>query len=143
MKKILSLLMLLLAFSATAQTEVGKVAPLGSFAISIQKFDTYYLFKFKDSRYTTKTEIVECKLEGNEADLQKLYDQIVEKFETKSTGEFDMKFGDEDVKLNFEKNMGVMSLQFQKYIAKDIDAKVTQTSTYLTRKQVDKLFGKK
>jgi hypothetical protein len=142
MKKLITSLLLLIAFSVNAQTEIGKVAPLGSGFITLQKFDSYYKFEFKDIRYKTVDKKEEFKLAGTEEDLQKLYTFIMEKMEAKTTGDFDMVFGEDTVKLHFEKNMGTMSFQFKKYIAKSI-SEDTMDSTYMTKKQVDKLFGKK
>ncbi|KOS05349.1 hypothetical protein AM493_04365 [Flavobacterium akiainvivens] len=142
MKKIISLLFLLVVVSVNAQTQIGKVAPLGSGSIILEKYDTYYKFEFKDIKYQTKDVKASFMLTGTEEDLQKLYDAITKKMEAKEEADVDIAFGEDTVKLHFEKNMGTMSFQFKKYIAKSI-SEDTSDSTYMTRKQIDKLFGKK
>ena len=145
MKKIILLLALVVAQFANAQTktgeyvQIGKIAPLGAFAISIDKYPDSYRVSLKDQKFKELEKITHFSI--SEKEFEDLYSLIMSGFDSLPKDELVVELTQGTAWLRFEKNMGITSLQIKYSAEKNYD--FAAESNFLTKKQVTKLFGKK
>lgn len=146
MKKIIILLAFVFAQFATAQTktaesvQIGKIAPLGAFSISIDKYPDYYMVSFKDQKYKELEKTARFSL-FSEKEFEDFYSLIMTGFDSLPKDDLVVELSEGSAWLHFEKNMGVTSLQIKYSDQKNYA--LAAESSFLTKKQVTKLFGKK
>lgn len=119
---------------------IGKIAPMGSLTASISKSDNVYILAYKNVKYETieKAESFDM----TEKEFEDLYNFIITKFEAKKKEFVSLELGNAYIDLDFTKTMGVVSLKIYQHQAKGSDIIIGE-SPYFTKKQIQKLFGKK
>lgn len=144
MKKTLLLILLICSFSAFSQIKVLKNEQL----ISIGKANSVELYK-KNNKYTINYQDVDA---GNlntfrtfyfhdlNQDFAQFYKIISDGFIDMPTSEITLELPNDIVGLNFARNYGQITVQFVHYINKS--KKYIGKSPFLTKKNVDKIFGK-
>ncbi|MEJ5105501.1 hypothetical protein [Chryseobacterium sp. MYb328] len=121
--------------------EVGKVGPMGTTNISMLKSedDKIYCFEYQDMKFTQiNTWKKFCFINEND-DINNLYNLIIDGFEKNINNEVKLESQLHYITLRFEKQLGVMNFDFA---AKDKSTGIVGYSRYLSKKQVNKLFGK-
>jgi len=124
----------------TKRNEIGKIAPMGVFIVSLEKIDnSIYVFTYRDVQYSTINEYKHFSFDETGNDLENLYSIISNGFNDmpKEPIMLEMKKG-EYLFLNYTKMMGVKNVQFGV-------STITQPNGYcrgLTKKEINKLFGK-
>lgn len=120
--------------------EIGKIAPMGSFLISIEKVDDTYNISYRDMKFLQLTEIKSFSFKNDSA-FEDLYSMIIKGFETMPKDDIMLELGNDIVWLHYEKSFGVPVFRFGHAVDKNAD--VIGFSQLLSKKQVMKLFGKK
>jgi hypothetical protein len=147
MKKITLLLMLLMVSVSFAQLKttkveegvtVGKIGPLGQNQVILEKYSNNYVLAYRDMTYPAITEVKSFVLVDNE--VEDLYNFIVKGFEEKSVGETIVELKQAKISVEFVKTLGIVNVKILHWVTKD--GSVTGFTQYMTKKQVDKLFGK-
>lgn len=120
--------------------EIGKVELAGKLYIKLTKKDNVYTFTYQDFEFKTLEMFRSFSFEETGSDLESLYTMIQEGMTTPPAEDIMLDLKDNFVYLSFSKNMGAPVVRFSSSEKKP-DAKHTG-SWNLTRKEVDKLFGK-
>lgn len=150
MSKILLFVILCCTSFANAQIKVidcdkiGVVKALMTTAIEMKKCNiegnTQYIIHYRD---ITEQHIGEWNafafLDIDNA-FENLYNMIMDGFENPPKEDIGIDLPDCRIYLHFEKNMGITSFQFLHFPTPS--SKIIGQSTYLTKRQVKKLFGK-
>lgn len=95
-----------------------------------------YILMYNNLKYTTITDVNALSFSATESDILGFYDLLVKCFDAEKGSEKTVELGKEIVLIKTIKNLGVVSLQ----ITTSDDG--TLGYFYLTKKQLDKLFGK-
>ena len=95
-----------------------------------------YILLYNNLKYTTLTDVNALSFTATESDIAGLYDLLVNCFAAEKGSEKTVELGKETVWIKTIKNLGVVSLQ----ITTSDDG--TLGYFYITKKQLDKLFGK-
>lgn len=151
MKKMFLLLMLLTVSMSFAQLKkvessesevIGRVQPFGlPMEAECTKTENIYTIKFKDKQFTTINEYRSFSFTDSDNTFNDLYAAIDEGFKKNATDEtIHLELPDYNLSLRFTKGMGIQSLSIS-YSKKNSD--LVFSSNFLTKKQVEKLFGKK
>lgn len=120
--------------------EVGKVGPMGMTNILLKKTEDgkIYCFDYQDTKFTHIVTWKDfCFINEND-DINNLYKIIIEGFEKNADDKIKLESQFHFVTLHFEKQLGVMNFWFD---AEDKNTGVTGYSRYLSKKQIQKLFG--
>ena len=124
--------------------DVGEVKSLMSPIAKITKCQTEdvvsYAVHYKDIEFQHLTEFKHFSFLEKENDFETLYKLIIEGFSNPPKNDIIIELQKGTVHLHFEKNLGVVSFQFIHFPFGD--SSVMGRSAYLTKKQVNKLFGK-
>jgi len=148
MKKFTLLLVLFVTSLASAQlktsevkepTVLGKVSPLGKTSAAIFDYGDYYQLSYRDAKFVQIDEEDEIIIQKSE--LEDIYALIVKNFEEKKSGEVKVELKEGVLYLKFAKGLGMISLEIGS--SKTPTSAAAGYSQALTKKQVDKLFGKK
>ena len=143
MKKILALL-LICSFETFSQIEVIETTPCNQVATTFQKYivvkkcENTYRFSYRDIEYTHIVEYKSFEFEDIDNALYNLYSAILKGFDNPSK-HIILNLPNDVLVLRYTKNMGIVSFQFVHSVDK---SELFGRSTYMTRKQVDKLFAK-
>lgn len=144
MKKIILLFTILFSISAFSQikilkndalTEVGKEN-----SVALYKKDKKYTFNYQDVANANLNSFRSFYFFDLNKDFDQLYKLISDGFIDMPTTEITMELPNDIIGLNYGKNYGQVTVQFIHYINKNM--KTVGKSQYLTKKQVDKIFGK-
>lgn len=144
MKKIILLFTLLFSISAFSQikilkndelTEVGKEN-----SVALYKKDKKYTFNYQDVANANLNSFRSFYFYDLNKDFDQLYKLISDGFIDMPTSEITMELPNDIISLNYGRNYGQVTVQFVHYINKN--RKYVGKSQYLTKKQVDKIFGK-
>ncbi len=127
--------------SPTETITIGKVGGgMGPFIASLEysKGDNQnqYMLSYNDATYTTLTSINRIKFSGNEELIETFYQMLNDLISGDAGVEKEFNIGKEVMSVKCIKNLGVKSLQI---ITSD---RGTAGYFYVTKKQLDKLFGK-
>lgn len=149
MKKLTLLLIVLstsLTYSQIKQVEnvsegilIGKIAPMGNTHIVCKKYGDTYSFIYADVNYQHIDEFKDFSFKDIDGAFDNLYNLIMTNLEAKSKDEVTLELPDGILILKFEANMGIASFQFQFTNNNTISGR----SIYMTKRQAQKLFGKK
>lgn len=154
MKKVTLLLMLLVASVSFGQLkrvettkveriEIGKIQPLGSpLLMEITKSGNSYNFNYKDQKFEILEQYESFTLEETGSDFEELYKMIEEGLKTIPKEDIMLELNNQYVWLNFEKFLGAPVVRFSSSTSKSGSAHISMSNQF-TKKQIDKLFGKK
>lgn len=144
MKKIILLFTILFSISAFSQikilkndalTEVGKEN-----SVALYKKDKKYTFNYQDVANANLNSFRSFYFFDLNKDFDQLYKLISDGFIDMPTTEITMELPNDIIGLNYGRNYGQVTVQFVHYINKNM--KTVGKSQFLTKKQVDKIFGK-
>jgi len=122
--------------------EIGKIQPLGQTPhMELTKLGNTYTFTYKDVEFKTIDQYRKFTLNETGSDLETLYQMIMEGYEKKPVDPIMLELTDNIVWLRFEKSFGMTVLKISS-TEKYPNAPITQSNMF-TKKQVEKLFGKK
>ena len=151
MKKITLLLVLLVTSASFAQLkkietvkseEIGKVGPFGlPKYIDCQKAGNTYTFEYKDFKYPNIDEYKEFSFEDVDNTFDDLYKTIIEGFETAPKEPITLGLPNYILTLQFNKAIGMTNLVI--YASPANNSSYVGQTVALTKKQIEKLFGKK
>lgn len=154
MKRITLLLMLLVASVSFAQikkvevakvekTEIGKITPGGLFAMKCEKSGNDYYFTYKDDTFKQINEEKTFVIKDVDNAFESLYSMIQEGFTTIPAEPIMLEFEDGYLWLSYRKFLGAPVIKFGHATSKTSEFASIGFSQEFTKKQIDKLFGKK
>lgn len=117
---------------------VGEIKSLGAFVADLKYYttsnDTTYTLMFRNLKYQTLTDIKSVSFDGKGGTLESLYNILVESLDAEKGKDNAFKLGKEDIIVKTQSMMGAKYIMFW----------VAESGAYfnLTKKQLDKLFGK-
>ena len=134
-----TLVLLLFTVATFGQIKVSeskneKIGNIGLF-FELKHFNNDYILTYTDLNYNQITNVKSIVI--NSGDIEAFYSLILDNFD--SPKYLDMELKDSLLKLNYVKNFGIVSLQI---IATDKLTNISGKSSYITKKQWIKLFGK-
>jgi hypothetical protein len=121
--------------------EIGKIAPMGMFIISMEKTKDTYTVTYRDYKFIQITEIKSFSFKDENNAFEDLYAMIIKGFDTMPEEDTMLELGGKHVWLHYEKSMGFPVFRFAHAV--DANANVIGFSQLLSKKQVIKLFSKK
>lgn len=125
----------------TKAEEIGKIAPMGQFIIDCQKRGDTYTFMYKDWKFQHLDEYKQFSFKDEDNAFENLYEMIMKGFEDMPEEDIMLEIPEGYLWLKFDKVMGVKQLSFGHSV--DKSGSVIGYSRQLTKKNVEKLFGKK
>jgi len=150
MKKLLFFISILFTTCLNAQIKVletskvetiGKIAPMGQLIAELEKNEksNIYTVKYRDIKFSKVIDIKSFSFVDVDNALENLYNVIIKGIEEQPSEKIMLELPDSFVWLEFRKQMGVSTVTFSSSINK---TDVIGVSSPLTKKQIDKLFGK-
>ena len=150
MKKIALFLMLITASASFAQLkkievtkaeEIGKIQPFGvPLFMDCKKSGDVYTFSYKDFEFKTLNEYREFKFKDVDNTFEDLYAAILDGLEKVPEESVMLELPDYILSLEFKKTLGVPVVRFYSSIK---GGSRVSASNQFTKKQIEKLFGKK
>ena len=150
MKKIFTVSLLLVAFLGFSQIRViptvpvekiGRIGENGTSDIFIQKEGNEYTVSFKNTELTELGTTTRFSFKDLAGDFQSLYTIISDGFNAANTADIKLDLPNEIVWLHYVKNLQkVVSMQF---MTKSKTSAATGISEFMTKEDVNDLFGKK
>lgn len=144
MKKTVLLLTLFFSISAFSQIKILKNENLVEVgkdnAITLYKKNNRYTFNYQDVNTANLNTFRSFSFSDLNKDFDTLYKLISDGFIDMPSSEITLELPNDIVGLNFAKNYGQITVQFVQYINKN--KKYIGKSQFLTKRQVDKIFGK-
>lgn len=153
MKKITLLLMLVITTASFAQlkklektadtsVEIGKVQPLGQpVQIDCYKDGNVYTFNYSDVAFKQLTQYRKFSFEDIDSTFETLYSTIIAGYDAKKEDSIDLELPEYFLTLKFEKSFGMLLLRIRSLDRKGA-GQITESNLF-TKKQIEKLFGKK
>ncbi|MCO6148755.1 hypothetical protein [Flavobacterium sp. NRK1] len=156
MKKIILFLLLLTAVVSNAQikqvqeeesslTEIGTISPLGQpmHMVCYKDEETnVYIFKYLDTEYKTLKQYEHFMFKDTGNDFETLYTTIIDGLKEKEKKSIKLELESNFVWINFVKSFGMTLVSFSSIEGKN-ESLHKGTSNMFTKKQIEKLFGKK
>ena len=156
MKKISVLFMLFSVAICTAQLkqveesksnliEVGKIQPLGlpiQMSCITDSEKKFYGFTYLDTEYKQLKEYEKFALVETGNDFDTLYNMIIEGLKAKEEKSIKLELKENIIWVNFVRSFGMTLVTFSSINGKN-ESLHKGTSNMFTKKQIDKLFGKK
>lgn len=145
-----TLLVLLIATTTVAQISkietperilIGLTKILGTPQITIEKSNDTYIFTYKDVNYQQLNEYKSFSFKDEDGAFESLYEMIVEGLKSPPKEDIMLELPNDIVWLHFSKSMGKPYVEFHHAVDKHVE--VLGKSTWLNKKKLDKLFGKK
>ena len=102
----------------------------------MSKVENEYTIFYQDIKYRQLTDLKHFSFKDENEDFENLYKMIMAGFDNLPEKDIMLDFPNDIVWLHFEKNLGVIFLQFHHAVNKNPD--VIGFSSYLTKKQVKK-----
>ncbi|WP_419870460.1 hypothetical protein [Chryseobacterium sp. CT-SW4] len=144
MRKIILLLTCMFGISVFSQIKVLKNETLVEIgkdnSVGLYKKEDKFTFNYQDLNTSNLNTIRSFSFENQNNDVDGLYSIIISGFTTMPASNVTLELPNDIIELHYEKNYGQPTVQFIQYINKN--RKYVGKSQYLTRKQVDKIFGK-
>ncbi len=147
-KLLLSFIMIAIVFFGFSQIkkidvpesiEIGKIAILGDLQISCEKRGNAYTFFYRDVTFTQVTDFKSFSFKDTDNAFENLYRMILDGFDNPPKEDIMIEIPDGFIWLSFTKAVGIVNFRFGHSVGK---TDVIGFSTWLTKKKVDKLFGK-
>ncbi|WP_417868006.1 hypothetical protein [Xanthomarina gelatinilytica] len=148
MKKIFTILLCCISFSVFAQLEVvqtekpiqiGKISNLGQLSIECEKYGERYVFTYQDVKFQQIINYKTFTL-NNEQTFNELYNLIVKNWDNPPKEDIMIKLEEGYLWVKFARALGTTNVGFAHSV--DENADVIGISTWLTKRRLDKLFGK-
>ncbi|MDI5899201.1 hypothetical protein [Flavobacterium yafengii] len=148
MKKII-LLLVLISTSSYGQIKISEsvkpitIGKVGNFAATflyMEKTDNVYTVFYQDIKFKLVTDFKSFSFKDENNDFENLFKIIMENMENPPKDDIMLELPNDIVWLHFEKALGVSNFQFRSAVNQN--ANVIGISSYMTKKQVKKLFGK-
>lgn len=144
MKKLLLLLAIFISVCAFSQIKVLKNESLVEIGkdnnVTLYKKLNKYTFNYQDINTANLNTFRSFSFQDLNKDFDQLYKLISDGFIDMPVGEISLELPNDIIGLNFAKNYGQTTVQFVQYINKN--RKYVGKSAFLTKKQIDKIFGK-
>lgn len=150
MKKLTTIIIICLtAFSSFAQLdivktekpiEIGKITNLGQLSIECEKYGEEYVFTYQDVKFQQLTDYKSFTLKNEQA-FDDLYNLILENWEDPPKEDIMIKLDNGYLWVKFARALGTTNVGFAH--AMDENADVIGISTWLTKRRLNKLFGKR
>ncbi|MBA5246036.1 hypothetical protein H1R16_00735 [Marnyiella aurantia] len=144
MRKTVLLLTTLFSISAFAQIKVLKndnLIEVGKEnSVALYKKQNKYTFNYQDINTSNLNTFRSFYFHDLNKDFEQLYKLVSDGFIDMPMGEIQLELPNDIIGLNFARNYGQTTVQFIHYISKS--KKYIGKSQFLTKSQVDKVFGK-
>lgn len=141
-KKITILLFLIVTLSGYSQISVStKETPIligKSSQVTCEQIGNTYIFTYRDLKFTQLKEFKSFQFNEENEDFNKLYELMQAGLKTKPEENIVLELPNCTLKLEFLKSMGVGNVRFI-----HTENGITGISSWLTKKKLAKLFGKK
>lgn len=135
---ILATLFFSIGFSQIKALDVSQIKSIGKVQfIELNQNNDVLTFAYQDLNSNQMTSFSFKNLNN---DLDNLYNTIMNGFENIPEADIPLELPNDIIYLHFEKSMGVVNFQFKQSVNKDLST--IAKSVYLTKKKVNKLFGK-
>ncbi|WP_228853278.1 hypothetical protein [Aegicerativicinus sediminis] len=121
--------------------EIGKIAPMGSLSIKIEKSGDTYNFLYQDVKFTQIKEFKSFSFKDVDNAFEELYKIIMDGFDNPPADDIMIELPEGYLWLGFTKALGVVNFRFGHSVTND--GSVIGFSQWLTKKQTQKLFGKR
>lgn len=118
---------------------IGKIAPMGKLHISCEKLNNTYTFTYSDVKFQQLTDYKTFSFKDIDDAFNKLYNTIMEGLANPPKEDLMLETPDGFIWLSYSKSMGVTNFRFGHSVQK---TDVIGFSVWLTKKKVQKLFGK-
>lgn len=145
MKKIFLLFIFLFIYTAQAQIKVvqnEKLTKVGSSrSVTLYKKKNQYTFNYQDVNSTNLNTFRSFSFKDINKDFDELFRMISNGFISIPSENIILELPRDILELHFARNYGQITVQFVQYVGKN--RKYEAKSEYLTKKEIDKLFGKK
>lgn len=126
----------------TSKSElIGKIGVIGETWLECNKNGNTYTFTYKDMKFQHLTEYKSFSFEDVDNAFDNLYNTILSGLESKPEDDITLELPNDIVWLKFKKTMGVISVEFWHSVNKNAD--IIGVSTWMNKKKLAKLFGKK
>ena len=125
------------------KTEIGKITPGGIFAMKCEKAGDNYYFTYKDDTFKVLNQENTFVIKDVDNAFESLYGMIQEGFTTLPEEPFMLEFEDGYLWLSYRKFLGAPVIKFGHASSKTAEYASIGFSQEFTKKQIDKLFGKK
>lgn len=122
------------------RVEIGKIAPLGQLHILCEKVGNDYVFTYRDANYMQIDDFKGFSFNGEET-FDALYQKIHDGFKNVPKEPIMLELDNEYLWLDYTKVMGAVSFRFKHSVTND--GSVIGYSVWMTRKKVERLFGKR
>lgn len=109
-------------------------------SVALYKKQNKYTFNYQDTNNSNLNTFRSFSFQDINKDLDQLYKLISDGFIDMPMGEIQLELPGDIIGLKYAKNYGQTTVQFVHYINKN--KKYVGKSRFLTKKQVDKIFGK-
>ncbi|AWG26034.1 hypothetical protein [Flavobacterium kingsejongi] len=150
MKRLITIIALVFSIISVAQikkieitkpVEIGKVTPGGIFGIKCEKVDDTYLFTYRDTKFKNMDENKIFIIKDVDNAFDNLYLEIIDGFSKMPDQPVMLEFPDGYIYLSYRKFLGSTYVKITHSNSKSEYATLG-FSQEITKKQVDKLFGK-
>ncbi|PJB11898.1 MAG: hypothetical protein CO119_09320 [Flavobacteriales bacterium CG_4_9_14_3_um_filter_40_17] len=119
---------------------IGEIAPMGETHISCKKSGESYIFTYQDVKFEHIKAYKSFSFEDKEGSFDALYNIIMTGFEKIPDKDIMIEIPEGILFIKFIKTLGVTNVRFQHVYA---NGEVSGFTIWLTRKKINKLFGKK
>lgn len=142
MKKIILVVVVvlfnILGFGQIKSLDNSQIKNIGKIQfIELNQNNDVITFSYED---LNSNELRGFSFKNEKNDLDNLYNAIINGFENIPASDIALELPNDIIYLHFEKNMGIVSFQFIQSLNKDLSKNAK--SVYLTKKKINKLFGK-
>lgn len=145
MKKTFLLFTILISIFSFSQIRIDNspnsilVGKITAGSISLEKLDRKYTICYDDAKFTKVSSLKCFSFLDVENDFENFYALLLDGFNNPPKENIKLDFPNDNIEIHYEKMMGVVSMQFIQYFK---EANVYGYSSYITKKQLQKLFGK-
>jgi len=119
--------------------KVGRIAALGLLHIELIKSGDYYTFTYKDLKFQHIDEFKSFTFKNENNDIDNLYKIIKNGLKDMPEEDITIALPEGELQLDFTKALGIVNVRF----VHSSSAGNVGISTWLSKRKVDKLFGKK
>lgn len=144
MRKIILLITCMFGISVFSQIKVLKNESLVEIgkdnSVGLYKKEDKFTINYQDLNTSNLNTIRSFSFQNLDSDVSGLYQLIMDGFISPPDENILLELPNDIIELHYEKNYGQPTVQFIQYINKN--RKYVGKSQFLTRKQVDKIFGK-
>ncbi len=149
MKKLLFILLFAVSFSGVSQIKkvtpihletIGRIGPKNNPHILIEKKDSTYIFTYSDLKFTHIDDFKSFQFDDLNNDFEALYTMMLSGLENPPEEDVMIELPGSFIWLNYTKAMGVANVRI---IHKNKGTGIEGYTVWLTKRRLNKLFGKK